>query len=245
MIPLFKSHYSFGRSILTLENKEANDENSEDSIFPLLKEAGLEELYLIDDHFSGFLEANSVCKKRGIKLNYGLRMTVCHDMGIKNDESLLSNSKVILLANNLGGYYDLIKFYTWANTDGFYYEGRIDWKTLKEYWNDENLTLCIPFYDSYIFNNLLTGKVCYPDLFTEAFYFSEDNDLPFDGIVNNFLAANFENIVPAKSIYYNLRKDFPAYLARRCIDKRSNFDKPNLDHMCSDEFCFESWREKA
>jgi len=51
-------------------------------------------------------------------------------------------------------------------TDGFYYEGRIDWKTLKKHWNEDNLTLCVPFYDSYIFNNLLTGKVCYPDIFT-------------------------------------------------------------------------------
>jgi hypothetical protein len=48
-----------------------------------------------------------------------------------------------------------------------------------------------------------------------------------------------------KSIYYKNRDDFLAYLTFRCINNRSSLEKPNIDHMCSDEFCFESWMEKT
>ena len=40
------------------------------------------------------------------------------------------------------------------------------------------------------------------------------------------------------------KKDFKAYLTFRCINKRSTLDKPELEHMTSNEFCMESWKEK-
>ena len=242
-IPLFKSHFSFGRSILTLENKEENTDNFADSIFPLLKKADLKELYLADDHFSGFLQANKNCADLKIKLNYGLRLTVCDDNQEKNEESLITNSKVIVFAKNLRGYKRLVKLYTNASVNSFYYEPRTDWKRLKKIWSDNDLLMTFPFYDSYVFNNLLTNKVCCPDLFTEAFYFEEDNDLPFDHLVSDRLRSLNVNILKSKSIYYSTKKDFPAYLTFRCINKRTSLSKPNIDHMSSDEFCFESWEQ--
>ena len=133
-IPLFKSHFSFGRSILTLENKKENSDNFADSIFPHLKKADLKELYLVDDHFSGFLQANKNCADLKIKLNYGLRLTVCDDNQEKNEESRITNSKVIVFAKNLRGYKRLVNLYTNASVDGFYYEARTDWKRLKKIW---------------------------------------------------------------------------------------------------------------
>ena len=47
-----------------------------------------------------------------------------------------------------------------------------------------------------------------------------------------------------KSIYYAEEKDFKAYLTFRCINNRSTLDKPNLDHMCSSKFSFETWRKE-
>ena len=49
MIPLFKSHYSLGKSILTLE-KESLGEKYPDSILELCKEAKLKEFFLVDDN---------------------------------------------------------------------------------------------------------------------------------------------------------------------------------------------------
>ena len=45
--------------------------------------------------------------------------------------------------------------------------------------------------------------------------------------------------------FYNKMEDFKAYLTFRCIGvmgKRATLNKPNLDHMCSDKFCLESWK---
>ena len=74
MIPLFKSHYSLGRSILTLEDKNDKDDKDEkddypDSIIQICKENKMKELYLVEDNMSSFLEAYSNCRKNNIKLN--------------------------------------------------------------------------------------------------------------------------------------------------------------------------------
>ena len=69
MIPLFKSHYSLGRSILTLEDKDEKDDYP-DSIIQICKENKMKELYLVEDNMSSFLEAYSNCRKNNIKLNY-------------------------------------------------------------------------------------------------------------------------------------------------------------------------------
>ena len=46
-----------------------------------------------------------------------------------------------------------------------------------------------------------------------------------------------------KSVFYNKKEDFKAFLTFRCINNRSTLDKPNLDHMTSNEFCLENWKE--
>jgi hypothetical protein len=74
----------------------------------------------------------------------------------------------------------------------------------------------------------------------------EDNKIPFDYLienrVKNYIKDKYET-AKVKSIFYANKKDFKAYLTFRCINNRSSLDKPNLDHMCSDEFSLESWKE--
>ena len=57
VIPLFKSHYSLGRSILTLNLPKEDDDLSSDSVFDIVKESGMKEVYLVEDSMAGFLEA--------------------------------------------------------------------------------------------------------------------------------------------------------------------------------------------
>ena len=53
VLPLFKSHYSLGKSILNLSSID-NQPDESDSIFSILKENDLQELILVEDCLTGF-----------------------------------------------------------------------------------------------------------------------------------------------------------------------------------------------
>ena len=105
--------------------------------------------------------------------------------------------------------------------------------------------MVIPFYDSYIFKYTLENNVCVPEFeFANPTYFIEDNDLPFDNLIKEKVESVSNDTQKTQSIYYKDKKDFKAYLTFRCINNRSTLDKPELQHMTSDEFCIEGWKEK-
>ena len=248
VLPLFKSHFSIGRSILTLEDEE-KEENQPDSIIDIAKDNNLKEVNLVEDNMTSFLQAYTNTKKYNINLRYGLRISINDDMNERSEESRQKTSKVVIFFKNEQGYKDLIKIFSIAAKDGFYYEPRIDFKTLKSLWSDKNLILCIPFYDSFIFNNTLRGTVCVPDLeFTKPILFIENNSLPFDHIIKDkvlaYAKANKLETLNTKSIYYKNSKDFKAYLTFRCINNRTTLNKPELSHMTSNRFSFESLKIK-
>ena len=74
IIPLFKSHYSVGKSILTLEKATEITDSSPISIFSIAKKHGLKEITLVEDSISGFIQAYSYAKDMGIKLIFGLQI---------------------------------------------------------------------------------------------------------------------------------------------------------------------------
>lgn len=244
VLPLFKSHYSLGRSILSLSNEESLPDET-DSVFSILKENKLKEFILVEDSISGFLEAYYNAKESKVKLIFGLRLTVCSDVKEKNEESLKTNNKIVIFVKNYNGYKKLIRISSFASKDGFYYEPRIDYKSLKAFWNNEDLLLAIPFYDSYIFKNNLKNSLCVPELdFADPVYFVESNSLPFDDLIEEKIKKISNNIQKVQSIFYRNKKDFKAYLAFKCISNRTTLEKPEFEHMCSDEFCVESWLAK-
>jgi DNA polymerase-3 subunit alpha len=243
-IPLFKSHFSIGRSILTLEDEEIN-ENDPDSIIDIARKNDIKNLYLVEDNMSSFLQAYTNTKKYNINLRYGLRLSINDNIEDKTEESRSKTSKVVIFFKTNKGYKNLINIFSLAAKDGFYYEPRIDYKNLKKFWSEEDLILCIPFYDSFIFNNTLKNFICVPDFnFTKPVVFLEKNHLPFDGIITNkiqkYADVNKLEVFNTKSIYYKAKKDFKSYLTFRCINNRTTLNKPELIHMSSSEFCFES-----
>lgn len=244
VLPLFKTHFSIGKSILTLDDKDNCSADNPDSVFGIAKENNLSEIFLVEDSMSGFLEAITNAKSHKLKLNLGLRITLCSNINDKTPESLSSNCKFVIFCKNREGYKNLIKIYSLAAKDGFYYEPRIDYSTLKKMWS-KDLMLCAPFYDSYVFNNLFYCEGVIPELFTKVYYLQEENDHPFDKYIKKFLLSDksFE-IIKAKSIYYKDNSDFVSYLTFRAISKRSSLSCPKIDHMCSDEFSFESWKKQ-
>ena len=122
LVPVFKSHYSLGRSILTLNKpKEFFDEESSDSVFDICDDCEIKELFLVEDNMAGFLEAYTNAESLKIKLIFGLRLTFCLDHSNKSEEGRANSYKNIIFAKNAAGYKQLIKIYTFAAQEGFYY----------------------------------------------------------------------------------------------------------------------------
>lgn len=247
MLPIFRSNYSL-TSVLTLDpysSQESRELNRPESIFNICKDYDIQEAFIVDNTLTGLVEAYENAKKAGINLRFGYRVNICQDITNKTPESEITESKFIIFATK-NSFSDLIKLHNISSTDGIYNNRpRLDFKTLKENWS-KNLALVVPFYDSYVYYNLLHGRQCVPELdFTEPTYFLEKNDLPFDNLLIKHLVDTIKDheIVPSKTIYYRERKDFKIYMTYRCILNRSTLQKPELQHFGSKEFCMESWKE--
>ncbi len=248
ILPIFTSHFTFGRSTLTLEKPEEIVDNKPISIITLAKEYKLNEICLVEDNFSGFIEAYNNTKKNDIQLKFGLKLVICNDINDKSEASFKSESKVIIWMKNSEGYKDLIRIYSKAACDGFYYIPRLDWKNLQLMFT-ENLVLSIPSYSSFLHNNLLKGAECVPDLgkIKPNIMYSEMN-LPFDSLIENshrnYATNNKLDLVECHPIRFYSEKQFDSYYVFRCINKRSVLSKPNMDGFASREFNFISYINK-
>jgi DNA polymerase III alpha subunit len=254
-VPLFKSHFSLGKSILTLEKPTGKADSYPISIFDLVKLNGLDTVVLVEDCISGLLQASKVADENNVKLVFGLRLDVSDDMNQKDEPSLLKRAKYIIFAKNPKGYETLIKIWSLAANQGFYYSPNIDFKSLKSLWN-ENVILAVPFYDSFLYLNSLASHAHVPDLdgLGEVPFFVESNELPFDDILLNrvteYCSKSGRSMLPSQSIYYKSPDDYLAYVAFKCLHnrgytKKATLESPNLDHMTSDQFSFDKWLKQS
>lgn len=245
MLALFKSHFSLMKSILTLDpSEEEISSSSPTSIFSIAKKHNLNEVYLLESNMTGFLAAYNQSKKENINLRFGVELIMCSDLNNKNEESLDTEHKINIWMKNSEGYSDLCKLISCANVQGFYYVPRIDEQNLFKFLT-KNLTVTVPFYDSFISNNLLKFNTCIfnYEKFNPTF-FLQDNSLPFDFLIRDKVNSLGVETEEAKSILYYKKEDVEAFQTLRAISKRASLDKPNLNHFSSDEFCFESYLEK-
>lgn len=247
MIPLFKSHFSIGKSILKLES--GKEKGSADGIFDIAEQEKMDKVFLIEDSLTGFLESAKKAKESNLQLIFGLRISCCDFY--KNEETRDCH-KIVIFARNDNGCKLLNKIYSKTFTST---SNSIEMKDLAALWADKDLKLAIPFYDSFIYNNLMSFSNCAPKInFTSPVFFVEENDLPFDNLikdaVNLFCDKQGFKTEKVKSIYYKNRADFEAFQTYKCICNRGSWsgrqvslEKPNLNHCGSKEFCIESWKE--
>lgn len=245
ILPIFTSHYSIGKSILTLAQAEDKiNENYPISIFSIAKKNNLKEIFLLETSFSGFVEAYNNSNDCNIPFRYGIKLLVCNDINDKSNDSLKSESKVNIWIKNTNGYSDLVKIYSLAATEGFYYEPRIDWKTLEKMLT-ENLILTIPYYDSFIFNNNFKRHNCLPSIdFSNIYFHIENHELPFTNLLKNQIEKFSNNIINSHTIYYYQESDIEAYMTFRCAtnpERRTLLTEPNLEHFGSNKFSFQSY----
>lgn len=247
MIPLFKSTYS-RKSILTLE-KPAPPNDGPDSIFSIAKDHNLKQIVLVEDEFTGFKTALDRSKELDIQLVFGIRFNVCNDRTAEDKKS--SAHKLIVFAKNDEGAKSLMKLYSLAFTES---GGFLDCATLKEKWSPD-LSLAVPFYDSFIHRNSFYFQTCVPDLdFTTPTLFLENNSLPFDENLRaktlKLAAQNNWPTQETKTIYYRNKDDYSSYVCYRIITgriggKEQTLDKPELEDMSSDEFSWASFLENT
>jgi len=258
VIPVFSSHHSVLRKTLTLDDPDdkkiastlgANRiDNSESvSIFLIAKLYNLKEFYLCDQSFSGFIEFSKGCDKFNIDGRFGIKFIISNNAKEKSEDSRKTESKIVVWMKNSAGYKDLIKLYSaiHANEENFYYHIRGDWSILKDFWTN-NLLLTIPFYDSFLYKNLLESGQCIPDFgkISPVFELSELG-LPFDYLIKekvlNYSKDNKNEIIETHPIYYYSKSDFISYMTSRCISARTTLNKPELPHMSVNTFCWEEY----
>jgi DNA polymerase-3 subunit alpha len=244
-LPLFKSHYSLGKSILTLDKPKGNIEYNPVSAIDLALSAKLKDLVLVEDNMTSFLEAAKHCQDNKLNLIFGLRLLVTESVVSQDEASLKKRAKYVIFAKNNAGYSALIKIWSFAAKDGFYYKPCIDFANLERLWTDD-LILAVPFYDSFLHLNALCSHFHVPKFDKiRPVFFLEENGLPFDFLLRKkvleYCEQNGYESVETRSIYYRSRLDFIAYMTFRCISERTNIEKPELDHMGSDSFNFDRW----
>lgn len=245
VLPLYKSHYSIGKSILTLNAPCGDIEHYPTSIFDLVTHSKQDSLCLVEDNMTGFLEACKNCKTNNLKLIFGLRMNVTNDALNQDGESLKKRAKYIIFVKNDEGYKALIKIWSFAANEGFYYNACMDFKSLKRLWN-ENLMLAVPFYDSFLHLNTLEGYYHIPEFdIINPVFFLENNGIPFDILLRNTVQRYADQhsypTLETQSIYYKSKADFIAYMTFRCISERTTIEKPEFNHLCSDSFNYMKW----
>jgi DNA polymerase III alpha subunit len=247
-LPCFSSHYSYGSSILTLEEAGKTAVGGPASIVDIAIENNMEKVILVEDRIDGFIEGYKNLSKKNIQLIFGVKLTVCADHEVKDDESLNTESKIIIFIKNSQGYNDLIKIYNRAWTENFYYSGRTSWKQLNSLWTD-NLILALPYFSSFLAkNSLYINSNIIPEFPVRPIIFNELNHkipsgLVIDNAIKSYNKDNNFIIQNTKSIYYKNYKDFKTYCVFRALHERTSFEKPNIDDLCSNKFCLEDYKK--
>lgn len=228
IIPLFKTSYSIGKSLLNVED-----------IISIAQANKLKKVTLVEDNFYGFRSANSAFMHAEIPMVYGVRLPVFKSESEKS-------SKLVFFAKNNKGLNNLRNLYSKCKLSPLEVLNitKVSDQEL------EDIKIGVPFYDSYIYNNIFHFGLCELNLNDyDHFYMQEDNNHPFDFQIKNKLDDLKIKTQKTKSIYYRDRDDFEAFQMYKAVCSRKQgkiptFSKPNLNDFCSDDFCFESYLEK-
>lgn len=226
MLALWKSHYSISKSILRPER-----------IFEIAKTRELSQVVFVEDSFAGFRKTFQLFDGSGIQMIFGIRLPVVQS---SKDEK---TSKLVFFAKNDAGVLDIKKLFTrtHCSDDGLLVFGELKPSDLK------NVRIGVPFYDSFVFNNIFHFGMS--DLKLKGFdhfYIEEKNNHPFDFLISEGLDSLGVERQMGKSIYYENYDDFDAFqfykaVANRAGGKSPNYGNPSVDSLCSNEFCWESY----
>lgn len=243
MIYLFKTHFSFRKSIIQVKPYK---EGLTNNLVNLCIENNIKQCFVVDDNIGSIQPAFHTLNEKGINLVFGLRLNFVNDASDMSDNSNNSSHKNIIFCSDRKSYETLIQISSEANTTFMKKEPRIDYNFLHSVWCDE-LALAVPFYDSFLFQNMFTRNSAIPNYRDiKPTLFIENHNLPYDYYlqksVNNFALENNLEVIETNSVYYPYRTDFQAWKVNKIIGKsdfsgRTSIVKPNLNHCGSNTFC--------
>jgi DNA polymerase III alpha subunit len=246
IIPIFYDHTS-QKSIITPWLDSEVKPNGPPSALKLAKEAGLKKVHLVSSNFYSFIEAWKNAQKMDLQLIFGLEIWLCKDAHDQSPASIPDESKVIVWIRDGKGYEQAIKIYSeiYKDSNNKYYHMRGSWQNLKNHWC-EQLTLTIPFFDSFLHRNLLNhDSSIVPDFPCEPYFQIEvDSGIPFAPYIEEAIAtygAKEDRLIKTKTIFYEKKKDMKAWQILRSINLHSDFGNPEIPFCVSNNFSFEDY----
>ncbi len=220
------------------------------------KELGMESI-AITDHgvMYGAVDFYQECKKQGIKPILGCEVYLTTGSHLeKNNRGMFH---LILLAENLEGYHNLMKIVSLSQVEGFYYKPRVDKDILRAHSKGIIcLSACIAgeLPVLIIQGNMDGARRCieeHLEIFGRENYFFEvqNHDLPEEQKVNRALfklAQEYDiKVVATNDLHYVRKKDAEAQDVLLCIQTTSTVDEPNRMRFPNDQFYLKSYEEMA
>ncbi len=206
----------------------------------------------ITDHGNmfGALQFYTTCLANDIKPIIGTEFYICEDLNIKSGKHRSYHQ--ILIAKNQEGYKNLLKLNSIAFKDGFYYNPRIDFKTLEKY--SEGLICLSACLAGKIPQEILMGQydqakqtaIWFKNLFGDDFYLEiQNHGLAEQQEVNKFLKnlsveLNIK-LVATNDCHYINKEDAAAQDILMCVNMGKKYDDPDRLKFDTDEFYYKDY----
>lgn len=216
------------------------------------KEMGQSSLAITDHgNVHGLVEFYNACRKHGVKPILGMEGY----MAIRTMSDRLEQDRkrhhLLLLAENLVGYHNLLNLSSVSYLDGFYYKPRIDWSVLEKYNAGliattgclaSNVNRAIVAGDDYLASSLIDR---YVDIFGGRFYIElQDHGIPDLTTVNRWFLANNKRwglpYVATNDVHYATPDDPPLHDALLCVQTHSRLTDTNRMRFPSNQFWLKS-----
>ncbi|MDO8682228.1 MAG: DNA polymerase III subunit alpha [Armatimonadota bacterium] len=206
----------------------------------------------------GAISFYEACKAEGIKPILGCEVYVAaRHRTMRNPKLDAESHHLVLLAENITGYKNLLKLVSIASIEGFYYKPRVDKELLAQY--SEGLiamTACIAGEVPRLclkedMDGARKSLAEYRDIFGQNNLYVEiqDHELPEQKIAN---AAMIElaremslPLVATNDSHYLQKKDAGAHDVLLCIQTAATMDDPDRLRFGTEEFYFKSAQEMA
>ena len=231
------------------------------------KELGMTSLAITDHgNMFGVKEFHNAAHAAGIKPILGCEVYVAARSRFdKTEKEDRSGDHLILLAKNLDGYHNLIKLVSYAWTEGFYYNPRIDKELLEKY--HEGIVCCSACLGGEIPQRIMHGDLegadaavkWYRDLFGEDYYLElqahRTGDPQRDAKVYDHqvtvnrellkLAAKYGiKYIATNDVHYILAEDAAAHDRLICLSTGRDLDDPQRMRYTGQEY-LKSYDEMA
>ncbi len=223
------------------------------------KEMGMPSL-AITDHgvMYGVAPFYKLAREAGIKPIIGCEVYMAqrtrHDRVVQHDNSPYH---LVLLAENLEGYRNLLKLVSLAFTEGFYYKPRIDWELLDRYHSGIiALSACLA---GEIPQTILAGDIekaketamRFQRLFGSGNFYLElqDHRIPDQRIVNQALVSISKEtgipLVATNDLHYTKKADAKTHDILLCIQTGKTTNETGRMRFPTEEFYLKSAEEMA